>query len=135
MIYSILSKIKSKTVAFTNFLMPIIRYNFRKTWWSDLLKSLKVIIFLGLKMAHLPPFWATQEFFSKKGLINFKRLLNPNFTQKNSRKVIRQSEENSITDRQADQQGWDTLVELGVQKSMIRELKTKPNLNWNLKLI
>lgn len=86
-------------------------------------------------MAHLPPFWATQEFFSKKGLINFKRLLNPNFTQKNSKKVIRQSEENSITDRQADQQGWDTLVELGVQKSMIRELKTKPNLNWNLKLI
>lgn len=86
-------------------------------------------------MAHLLPFWATQEFFSKKGLINFKRLLNPNFTQKNSKKVIRQSEENSITDRQADQQGWDTLVELGVQKSMIRELKTKPNLNWNLKLI
>ena len=35
---------KSKKVTFAHFLMPVMRYNLRKTWWRDFEKSSKKLI-------------------------------------------------------------------------------------------
>ena len=42
----------TKTVTFPHFLIPVIRYNFKKPWRKDLEKSLKILI-LSLKISHL----------------------------------------------------------------------------------
>ena len=55
---------KSKTVALKHFIMPIIRYIFKKIKRTDSEKSSKKLIF-DPKIPHLPHFRLNKDFFKK----------------------------------------------------------------------
>lgn len=61
---------KSRTAIFAQFLMPVIKCNFRKIWLTDLEKSFKMLL-LGSKMTYLPYFGYNKNFLQEDGSLHF----------------------------------------------------------------
>ena len=76
----------AKTVTSPYFFVPDFRYNFRKTYWTDLQESSKVLI-LGPKMPHIPHFGHSKIFLQKRAS-SILCLLNPDFMQKQPPQVF-----------------------------------------------